>query len=123
MTTALVGPLPTITFQWGDRAERQVYDVPRSTLDVRYDLCTRHHPACDCREASLRETITELRAESDLSSHIARRVLLGHRIYDLSDLRWREEYYGARACLCSGCEIARRAHLIPIFRTDGGIVR
>jgi hypothetical protein len=121
--TTLVGPLPTITFQGGERAERQVYDVPRNTLDPRYALCTRHHPACDCREAELREMLTELLAESKTACDVAGRVLLGHRIYDLADRRSRDGYDGARACLCSGCEIARRAHLVPIFRTEYGIVR
>lgn len=39
-------------------------DPPRDTRDIRYQLCTDHHTACDCREAELGEVIAELRSEN-----------------------------------------------------------
>jgi hypothetical protein len=60
--TAIVGPLPTITFRDG---ARQAYSPPRDTCDNRYAACTDHHPACDCREALFAEDRQEHRAAMD----------------------------------------------------------
>lgn len=62
MTTALVGPLPTIRFHDGTKI---AYTVPRDSMDPRYVACTNHHPACDCREAERAEDVGEHRAAMD----------------------------------------------------------
>lgn len=60
--TALVGPLPRITFRDGSK---QVYDIPPNTCDPRYSACSDRHPACDCREAHMAEDRGEFKYAMD----------------------------------------------------------
>jgi hypothetical protein len=101
-TSALVGPLPTITFWDGTRV---AYTPPRDTLDLRYATCRDHHPACDCREAEMAEERSESRLESRNLRAAFDRILAGHltRTYD-----------GRTPCQCTGCQIARAAHAYPL---------
>ncbi|MGH3627233.1 MAG: hypothetical protein ACREN2_05730 [Candidatus Dormibacteria bacterium] len=137
-STALVGPLPTIHFQHGLRSERQVYAVPRDTMDQRYATCAKHHPACDCREAELAEQLGEYRSQHKAIERAAARLLVGHRLHDYGDAelfaagRTREELGdelwwrymvgdGPLACQCTGCQLARAGHL-QVWALDNGIV-
>ena len=101
-TTALVGPLPTITFHDGTR---QVYAVPRDTCDARYAACTDHHPACDCREAERSENVVELRGTIRGIETAVAEVLAGHQT-------WAYTQTGRDTiaeCKCTGCRIVRIA--------------
>lgn len=127
-STALVGPLPTITFGGGPgdffHRARQAYDVPRDTRDPRYPVCVEHHPACDCREAELAEEIGELRMVIKQLEDAVRTVLAGHRVIDW-DQPWHETRRGrgGLACQCTGCQIARRVDLSLSWITDdNGVV-
>jgi hypothetical protein len=106
VTTDLVGPLPTIRFYDGTK---QAYDVPRDTMDPRFQACTYHHPACDCREAELAEQIAELRGELKGVADAAREVLAGHPIWAYEDGPNGERSVG---CMCTGCQIVRATHLL-----------
>lgn len=77
------------------------YQVPHNTLDPRYPLCTEHRVACDCREAERQEDIAELKAELRQVKEAARDLLEGHDVHG-------DEGPG---CMCTGCQIVRRAHL------------
>lgn len=108
-TNELVGPLPPIRFHDGTV---QGYRVPTSTLDPRYSLCSDHHPACDCREAMLAEDRSEYRSMLRGAEQAAAEVLAGHATWAWTaegEVDW------ARRCSCTGCQIARIAHL----RTSG----
>lgn len=110
--TQVVGPVPNrVTFGGGSNMRWHtpralyptvVYSVPRNTLDPRYRTCRDHHVACDCREAELAEQINELRMELRDVREAIDAVLVGH----LTD-----NYVGQTPCQCTGCQIARRAHL------------
>jgi hypothetical protein len=116
MTDALVGPLPTIHFQDGTRL---AYQPPRNTLDNRYAACTDHHPACDCREASMAEARQEMLAEQRAAVEAAREVLRGHATF--AYLPNGETDY-ARRCQCTGCQIARSAFLLaPWHQVKAGV--
>lgn len=137
---ALVGPLPTIRFQSGARAERHAYAVPRDTMDPRYIRCADHHPACDCREAELSEQLGEYRSGQTAMRHAAARLLVGHRLHDYGDdvrgkfprgqgrqeigaeMWWRYiSGDGPLACQCTGCQIVRAGH-VQVWADDIGIV-
>ncbi|MGH3795989.1 MAG: hypothetical protein ACRDSP_13990 [Pseudonocardiaceae bacterium] len=137
-STALVGPLPTIHFQYGARSEWQVYAVPRDTMDQRYAACTKHHPACDCREAEFAEQMGEYRSEQTAMRRAAARLLVCHRLHDYGDVellsagRTRAEVGdelwwrymsgdGPLACQCTGCQLTRAGHL-RVWTSDNGIV-
>jgi hypothetical protein len=111
MTAALVGPLRGIRFNNAVR----YYDLPRDTLDPRYEACHSHYPACDCREASMAECLAEHIAEMDAVVRAANDVLDGHPTYPPSELHaWNPDGPGAisyGACMCTGCQISRRGHL------------
>ena len=131
----LVGPLPTIGFQHGRHTVRMVYEVPRNTMDVRYAMCLNHHPACDCREASLAEQLSEYRAERKAFWTASAKHLVGHRLKDYGDIgppagRTRTELGdemwwrymtgdGPLACQCTGCKIARAGHASIDIDEDG----
>lgn len=108
----LVGPVPTIRFHDGTR---QAYTPPRDTMDTRYVACTEHRPACDCREALFAEELSERLAMLAEVEKAAEEILAGHPAYS-----WRldpvtgEEI--AAHCMCTGCQIARRAHLFAAWR-------
>lgn len=121
MSTEVVGPVPTIRFHDGTK---QPFDVPHNTLDPRYKSCTDHHPACICREAELNEYISELRNELKYARDAAAEVLAGHRTFNedsysrtfvewrYSEPVWTYEYDPGALCSCTGCQIARKAHLV-----------
>lgn len=101
---ALVGPLPTIHFHDGTR---QAYTPPRNTVDLRYSMCTKHHPACDCREAEFAEDRSESSAERREAEQVFAQVLAGHQTFAY-DSNGERDTFGE--CKCTGCEIARRTH-------------
>lgn len=109
-STELVGPLLTIRFRGGRRWDdpdppKVVYTPPRDTCDPRYGACTEHHVACDCREAEWAETQHEWRAEAKDTQRAFDEILAGHltRTYDDQ----------GPGCMCTGCQIARAAHIYP----------
>lgn len=80
------------------------YDPPASTLDPRVEACTDHYVACDCREACMAEDRSEIRSEFRAIHQAFDMVLAGHPTRTDGD---------ARPCQCSGCQIARIAHIYP----------
>lgn len=79
MTGSALAVLAQIRFHDGTKVP---YDVPRHTGDIRFALCSDHHPACDCREAELAENLAELRSEMheiDRYRSMARGVAQLHR--------------------------------------------
>ena len=88
---------------WGEGGMVQ-YTPPRNTIDPRYDACTDHHVACDCREAEFAEYRAEAQADHQLIQAAFDRLLAGHptRTYDDSP-----------PCQCSGCQIARACSIYP----------
>jgi hypothetical protein len=119
VSTELVGPVPTIRFRAASRYEspRQQYVVPTNTLDPRWKACTDHHPGCDCREAELNEQIAELRAEEQALAKTVAQVLRGHPTWAYeTDPRTGREF--DVSCQCTGCQIARAAHLRLFYSLD-----
>lgn len=102
MSTALVGPLPTVRFQDGTR---QVYTTPRDTCDNRYRACTTHRTACDCREAEFAEDRSEAAYERNQTFNAFNEVLRGHQTWAFTDAG-RDEM---AECKCTGCQIVRLA--------------
>jgi hypothetical protein len=84
-----------------------IYTPPRDTCDPRYVACTDHHPACDCREAEMAENVKELRYEYREIREAFDTFLAGHPTYADTD--------GQVPCQCTGCVIARAAHIYPRF--------
>lgn len=106
--TAVVGPVDVVRFRDGSVAS---YAVPSNTLDPRWEKCTDHRQACDCREAELSEQIAELRAELGAVRKAARHVLAGHPTY-----AWEDAPDGGHrdvGCACTGCQIVREASVLP----------
>jgi hypothetical protein len=115
VSTDLVGPLRTKVMHDG---QRLVVEVPRNTLDPRYLFCTEHRVGCDCYEAERNEDRDEYRSMWNEASDAAREVLAGHRTYPASysydwDAAGRPvyEFDEGSCCMCTGCQIARKAHL------------
>ena len=105
MSAELVGPLRRVRF--ADDTVRG-YDLPRSTIDIRYAACAGHHTACDCREAMLAEVISEYRAESeDLQKHVLA-AIKGHQTYAYTADGWPDRL---AQCKCGACGIARAARI------------
>jgi hypothetical protein len=110
---ALVGPLPAVWFHDGTRPYRHpegfglvrvVVDAlpPRDTVDGgRWERCTDHRLACDCREAELNEERTEYSGMYWAARLAAAKLLAGH------DTRG----YNGDPCKCTGCELARAGEL------------
>lgn len=121
-STELVGPLKVgkVTFTGGPSAmvrmdgrlrfirtnANAIYTPPANTLDPRYDACTDHHVACDCREAVHAEIAHEYRMEAeywrterDALTRKFTEVLAGHPTF------------ADKPCQCTGCQLAR---LIPL---------
>lgn len=113
VSTALVGPLRQVRFRGGARL---VADPPRDTLDPRWQRCTEHRTACDCREAERTEQITELAGEIRQVERVAQDLLAGHPIHG-----WSEDGYVSLRCQCTGCQIVRAAH-IYVRTDDHGVV-
>lgn len=102
--SALVGPLPTITFRDGTRL---VHTLPRDTVDPRWRACTDHRAACDCREAELAETISELRHELQSAKKACGEILAGHQTWAYSETG--QDAFAE--CRCTGCQIVRAADI------------
>jgi hypothetical protein len=103
--------------------ELVVEPLPRNTLDVRYPYCTDHRTACVCREAELAEERAELRWYLREAKDAVAEVLAGHRTWPESYrqrfIRWdvlagpvhEYEWDDDAVCMCTGCQIARKAYL------------
>ena len=100
MTAELVGPLRRIRFADGTV---RGYDVPRNTLDIRYDACGNHHLACDCREALLAENEGEYRGIIDDLHDAIVAATAGHPVWDITR-PWGPQ---DRACQCPMCKLRR----------------
>lgn len=113
-STALVGPLPTISFwggrHWRDEPARVAYEPPKHTGTLRARLCNDHHPACDCREAEFAEEAGEWRAQWQAVRAAFQEVLAGHNTWAYDKDGERDRF---AECRCTGCDIARR--------TDGAV--
>lgn len=81
-----------------------LYTPPANTTDPRYTACTDHRVACDCREAEHAEMVRELTSDRDALQAAIDEQLAGHPT--------RVEGDGV-PCQCSGCVIARAAHMLP----------
>lgn len=93
---------------------------PRDTLDPRYDACTDHHLACDCREAEQCERLHEQAVERFELRGRFEVLLDGHptEVYLNGDIR------ADLSCHCEGCKLARSLSLVPytnIRYISGGI--
>jgi hypothetical protein len=97
-----------------NRAEPVVslYVPPRDTLDPRYERCTRHHTACDCREAVWAEHLAELIADTRDLQRACDQLLAGHNTYGEVFLDDGRHVVGT-PCMCTGCQIARAVHIYP----------
>lgn len=82
-----------------------LYTPPKDTLDPRFEACTDHHPACDCREAEFAEDKQERRAWKREVEAAFNEILAGHPTYTRRE--------GDAPCQCTGCQIARAAHIWP----------
>lgn len=102
MSTALVGPLPTIHFHDGSRV---TYAPPKDTCDARYKTCMHHRVACDCREAEFAEEISELRWQLRATQEAFAEVLKGHQTWAYTE-SGEDEF---AQCQCTGCQIVRLA--------------
>ncbi|SEU46388.1 hypothetical protein [Nonomuraea wenchangensis] len=89
---------------------------PKNTLDPRWETCTDHRTACDCREAIFAEDLAELRAERDMLLGTLREELAGHATRAYTSDGARDEQ---AECKCIGCGIARR---LPWYSVGGYVV-
>lgn len=110
MSAEIVGPVASVYFGGGPRNPDDPWDRtaiayvrPRDTMDPRFEACTDHHVACDCREAEFAENESEARYERKATQQAFEAVLAGHDTYATDD--------GRPGCLCTGCQIARQAHI------------
>ncbi len=109
--TEIVGALQTIAFRGGgvgDRAPKVVYTPPRNTLDPRYEECTDHRVACDCREAEFAEERAEYRFEREAMQAAFDEHLAGH-----PTRLWDDKGNDLPGCQCTGCRIARAVEIWP----------
>ena len=106
MSAAVVGPLRVI--RYADHTKRG-YDLPRNPLDLRYQACASHHPACDCREAEMAEYQQEVRGEMEGIAAAFNEVLAGHSTYAPHEVATLA-VPAAGVCMCTGCVIARKTH-------------
>lgn len=117
MTAVIVGPVPTVRFGGGpdrdlDRDRPKVaYAPPVNTMDPRYAACTKHHVACDCREAEFAEERQEVRLQVGEQQDVIAEVLAGHPIW-----AWSDNGHVFVGCRCTGCTIVRAAGLWPSYR-------
>jgi hypothetical protein len=101
-------PVPSVWFNGGCDGFRRVRVIvdqapPRDTIDGgRWERCTDHRLACDCREAEMRENLDEYFGMWQAARDAAAVALAGH------DTRG---YESGTPCPCAGCEIARRGYL------------
>ena len=90
---------------FGASEASMVYTPPRNTGDPRARACANHRVACDCREAEWAEYLSENRLAWRELQEAAREILRGHATRTYRD--------GAAPCQCTGCQIARAAHIYP----------
>lgn len=102
MSAELVGPLRRMWFADSWQQPKRYYDLPRDTRGLRYKACADHHPACDCREASIAESFAEHKAEFDQLYGAVLAAIKGHPTYARNELDM---------CKCPACGIARKAHV------------
>ncbi|MFI6215668.1 hypothetical protein ACIBCD_27060 [Nocardia brasiliensis] len=78
--TDLVGPMVWFRGQMVN----VTHSPPTNTTDPRYNLCTDHRLACDCREAERGEELFELRAEHWRMRDLLAALIAGHatEVYD-----------------------------------------
>lgn len=95
----LVGPM----VQFRRQLVAVTSSPPRDTSDPRYDRCTEHRLACDCREAEHAEQLHELYAERREIRDALTALIRGHAttVYVGDDPRPDLE------CRCQLCEFAR----------------
>jgi len=105
--SAVVGALRRVWFNDGMTNPRY-YDLPKSTLDPRYETCADHHPACDCREATIAENHDELLSENRAMYRAIREAVKGHMTYAADAYGMPDEF---AMCKCAACGIARKAHV------------
>jgi len=106
MSGELVGPLRRIYFN--DFDAHRGYDLPKNTMDLRYTACASHHPACDCREASISEAFGEHMAENREMYDAIVDAIKGHNTYPTDAYGRADEF--AR-CKCQACDLARKLHV------------
>ena len=110
MNGELAGPLRPVRYADG---RTDWHDLPRNTLDIRYEACASHHLACDCREALLAEDIAEYRAMWKQAEQAVLAAIKGHQTYAYtgqSDTGWSgPDDFGQ--CKCPACAIARAANI------------
>ncbi len=82
---------------------------PRDTTDPRYDRCTDHHLACDCREAELNEQLAEQRIDWFQLRDQLGAALVDHPTVVTINGQERRDLY----CQCTGCVFARAVNLVP----------
>lgn len=105
MSGELAGPLQRVYFN--DLAPRY-YDLPRNTLDLRYEACAAHRTACDCREALINEAFGEHMAEIRAMETAILAAVSGHRTWAWTPDGWPDEY---SQCKCQACTVARAARV------------
>ncbi|MGW8538774.1 hypothetical protein ACWGK5_32135 [Rhodococcus qingshengii] len=83
---------------------------PRDTHDPRWNNCTDHHLACDCREAEQNEMLNELRSEWKILRDAMDVMIAGHATkVDQYDQQPRPDL----ECQCQLCDFARKTGLVP----------
>ena len=112
MSTDVVGPVNVVHFGPFGRAGSVIYTPPGNTCDPRYDACTSHHVACDCREAEMAEQRAEWRDEYKGVQEAFDQVLAGH---STAIMGAPNPYTGEsdNPCACTGCQIARLLGYYP----------
>jgi len=120
MSAELVGPLPQVRFGFGENSARVVYTPPKNTLDARYEACTEHRVACDCREAVWAELVQEYRYDADTLQAAFDKILAGHPVLMYGVPTQMRPYTSEKhmPCQCTGCQIARAVSYYP--RAGGG---
>lgn len=100
-STTLAGPLRAVYYANG---VVEYHDLPRDTLDVRYEACGDHHLACWCREAQHAEDVGEYRVMYDNLREAVEEAIKGHPTWSYT--RAGEVDEGGQ-CKCTACGIAR----------------
>lgn len=102
--TPVERPLEVVRFgPWGNGGA-VLYTPPANTLDPRYEACSDHHVACDCREAEHAEYRLEVKSTLAALQAAIDEVCLNHPT---------TAYVEGVPCQCSGCVIARAVHMLP----------
>jgi hypothetical protein len=104
--TALVGPLQPVRYATGPT---EYHDLPRNTLDIRYEACASHHLACDCREALLAENEGEWRGMFRAIEAALLDAIKGHNTWAYTRNGLEADPFAQ--CKCQACAIARKCHV------------